>query len=219
MYKEHLQEVFNRILEAGLTLRGQKCKLGLSEVKYLGHVFSAAGMQPDPEKVSVIRNWPTPTNVAEVRQFLGLASYYRRYISQFAQIAAPLHQLTCKNSIFQWSSACQESFDTLKSKLMTPPTLAYPHTHTQSGPFVLHTDASSHGVGAVLEQDGRVIAYVSRALTAAERNYSVIQKECLAIVYATKQFRQYILGRPFELMTNHAPLQWLSAQKAEAGGL
>lgn len=84
---------------------------------------------------------------------------------------------------------------------------------------MLHTDASSHGVGAVLEQDGRVIAYVSRALTAAERNYSVIQKECLAIVYATKQFCQYILGRPFELMTNHAPLQWLSAQKAEAGGL
>ena len=214
-HKEHLQEVFNRISEAGLTLRGQKCKLGLSEVKYLGHVFSAAGMQPDPEKVSVTRNWPTPTNVAEVRQFLGLASYYRRYISQFAQIATPLHQLTCKNSIFQWSSACQESFDTLKSKLMTPPTLAYPHTHTQSGPFVLHTDASSHGVGAVLEQDGRVIVYVSRALTAAERNYSVIQKECLAIVYATKQFRQYLLGRPFELMTDHAPLQWLSAQKAE----
>ena len=214
-HKVHLQEVFNRLRRAGLTLRGHKCHIGLAKVTYLGHIFSANGMKPDPCKISVITKWPTPANAEEVRRFLGLASYYRRYINQFADIAAPLHKLTHKDEVFNWTHNCQQAFQSLKTKLTEPPVLAYPQFHTNAGEFVLITDASSQGVGAVLEQDGHVIAYASRALSKAEKQYSVIQQECLAIVYATKQFRHYLLGRSFKLLTDHAPLQWLSAQKME----
>jgi transposase InsO family protein len=116
---------------------------------------------------------------------------------------------------FRWSSECGKSFEWLKEKLITSPILAYPQLDRNSSPFVLHTDASGQGIGAVLEQEGHVIGYASRSLSQSEQNYSVIQKECLAIVYATKQFRHYLLGRTFQLFTDHAPLQWLSAQKAE----
>ena len=151
-HKAHLQEVFNRLKEAGLTLQGRKCNIGLTEVKYLGHIFSAKGLRLDPLKVDAIINWPTPKNAEDVCRFLGLASYYRRYVFQFSEVAAPLHNLTCKNVAFEWSPSCEESFSILKSTLVEPPTLAYPQTHSQASPFVLHTDASAHGLGAVLEQ-------------------------------------------------------------------
>lgn len=214
-HMDHLRQVFQRLREAGLTLRGRKCHIAMRQVRYLGHVFSASGMSPDQEKIQAVREWPVPTNATEVRQFLGLASYYRRYIHQFANIAKPLNVLTQKNTPFTWSSECEASFNTLKQKLTQAPILAYPAFHRNAGPFVLETDASAVGLGAVLEQDGHVIAYASRSLNTAEQHYSVIQKECLAIVFALKQFRHYLLGRPFKLVTDHAPLQWLSAQKME----
>ena len=108
--------------------------------------------------------------------------YSCRYVFQFSEVVAPLHNLTRKNVAFEWSPSCEESFGIFKSKLVEPPTLAYPQTHPQASPFVLHTDASAHGLGAVFEQDNRVVAYVSRSLTSSEHNYSVIQKECLAII-------------------------------------
>ena len=151
----------------------------------------------------------------EVRKFIGLASYYRRYIQGFSDIAKPLHNLTLKQAQFIWSDECDEAFNTLKTKLVQAPVLAYPQFDRTSPVFVLQTDASSVGVGAILEQGGRVIAYASRALNQAEKQYSVIQQECLAIVFALKQFRHYLLGRSFELLTDHAPLQWLSSQKME----
>ena len=211
----HLQEVLQQLQQAGLTLRGHKCHIGLSQVTYLGHVFSAQGTSPDPEKIKTIKHYPVPTNADETRRFLGLASYYRRYIFKFSEIAAPLNQLTHKNTPFRWSSECGQSFKWLKEKLITSQILAYPQLDRNSSPFVLHTDASGQGIGAVLKQQGHVIGYASRSLSQSEQNYSVIQKECLAIVYATKQFRHYLLGRTFQLFTDHAPLQWLSAQKAE----
>ena len=214
-HKVHLKEVFNRLSDAGVTLRGKKCRIGMTSVTYLGHVFSANGMTPDPNKILAVQQWPTPTNVTTVRQFLGLASYYRRYIHHFSHIAAPLHALTQKNTVFCWNESCQQAFTTLKERLVQPPILQYPQFHSSASQFAVYTDASDVGLGAVLEQDNHVIAYASRILTKAERNYSVIQKECSAIVYATKQFRHYLLGRQFKIHTDHAPLQWLSAQRME----
>ena len=214
-HKEHLEIVFKRLSEAGLTLRGAKCHIGMTTVQYLGHVFSAGGMSPDPKKVQVVLDWPTPTSATEVRQFLGLVSYYRRYIQHFANIAAPLYCLTQAGTTFLWDKDCSDAFATLKQRLTEAPVLVYPTFGSKASEFVLQTDASVVGLGAVLEQDGHPIAYASRSLSSSECNYSVIQRECLAIVFALKQFRHYLLGRPFQLYTDHAPLQWLSAQKME----
>jgi len=170
----------------------------------LGHVFSGKGIEPDSTKISAVCVWPIPTNSSDLRSFLGLASYYGRYIHQFADIAAPLYQITNKGAVFTWDKACQLAFTQLKQKLTESPVLTYPSSTDQ---FMLLTDASA----TVLEQGGRVVAYASRTLSNSERNYSVIQRECLAIV----QFRHYLLGRKFQLVTDHAPLQWLSSQKME----
>ena len=212
---KHLNVVFSRLKNAGLTLRGSKCHIGHDKVYYLGHVFSEQGMRPDEGKVRVVKEWPTPKNPSEVRQFLDLASYYRRYIQSFATIAASLHELTQKDVSFRWTSECDHAFNLLKEKLTQAPILVYPQFGSEATPFILETDASDVGIAAVLQQDGHVIAYASHALSKSEKNYSVIQKECLAIVYGTKQFRHYLLGRSFTVLTDHAPLQWLSAQKME----
>ena len=182
---------------------------------YRGHVFTTEGVAPDRGKVQAVKDWPVPSDASEVRQFLGLASYYRRYVLNFANIAAPLHRLTEKGTMYSWTPECDASFNALKKQLTQAPILAYPKFGSGAGQFVLATNASNTGIGAVLEQEGRVVAYASRTLSKSEKNYSVIQKECLAIVYATKQFRHYLLGRPFTVVTDHAPLQWLSAQKME----
>ena len=195
LHQSHLRLVFNRLAEAGLTLRGSKCKIGLDKVQYLGHIFSKNGMAPDTDKIAVVQNWPTPTDVTEVRQFPGLASYYRRYVKNFADIAAPLHHLTQKAVEFNWEENCQQSFQVLKDALTQAPVLCYPCF--KKG-FTLQSDASAVGIGAVLEQDGHVIAYASRSLTPPERQYSVIERECLAVVFAVKHFRHYLLGRPFQ---------------------
>ena len=212
---QHLRQVFQRLTEAGLTLHGKKCHIGLSKVTYLGHTFTQSGMLPDQHKIEAIQGWPQPTDAPAIRQFLGLASYYRRYIPNFSNVAAPLTKLTQKGVQYSWNTKCEDAFQLLKSKLSQSPILAYPKIGWDESPFTLQTDASDIGLGAVLEQEGKVIAYASRTLTKSECNYSVIQKECLAIIFALKQFRHYLLGRKFQLMTDHAPLQWLSAQKMQ----
>ena len=227
-HTEHLHLVFERLSSAGLTLRGRKCRIGMAKVTYLGHVFSAAGMEPDPQKVAAIHDWTTwrklprsltfvgtPTNVNDLRSFLGLALYYRRYIPHFADIAKPLHRLTEEGAPFIWDPACQSAFHTLKEKLTQAPVLAFPEFLPSSEPFLLQTDASAFDIGVVLEQAGHIVAYASQTLIQSEHNYSVIQRECLTVVYVLKQFRHYLLGRPFCLLMDHAPLQWLSAQKMD----
>ena len=165
-HSHHLQEVFQRLADAGLTLRGKKCHIGMKEVSYLGHVFSSSGMAPDPKKIQVVQEWPVPTDVTQVRQFLGLASYYRRYIHHFSDIAAPLNNLTKKGAPFIWNQECEDAFTTLKRHLTHAPVLAYPQFDHQASEFSLQTDASAVGIGAVLKQDGHVIAYASQSQNA-----------------------------------------------------
>ena len=222
-FDEHitrLHQVFSRMKEANLKLSPSKCKLFCHEVEYLGHIVTKDGVATDPRKISAITSWPVPCCVKEVRSFLGLCSYYRRYVSGFATIASPLHRATEANREFHWSAECQEAFDELTKALTTPPILAYP---SEDGLFWLDTDASDSGVGAVLsqEQDGekRVISYYSRVLTRNERNYCVTRRELLAVVMAVKHFHHYLWGRHFVVRSDHGSLRWLMNFKNPEGQL
>jgi len=220
-FDEHLQrlkQVLERIRAANLKLKPEKCSLMQAEVPFLGHIVSKDGVQPNPENISKVMQWPEPTNVTEVRQFLGLCSYYRRFIKDFAVVAKPLTKLTCKDSPLIWTEECQSAFDELKSKLVGPDIMAFPRDDAQ---FILDTDACDIGIGAVLSQiqDGceRVIAYASRSLTKAERNYCVTDKELLALKYFVEYFKQYLLGREFLIRTDHQALRWLFSLKEPKG--
>ncbi|KAG1925231.1 thy-1 membrane glycoprotein [Pimephales promelas] len=217
---QRLSQVFQRLKQANLKLKPAKCCLFRRQVFYLGHIVSEHGVATDPNKVSKVQAWPTPTSVQEVRRFIGLASYYRRFVKDFASIAEPLHNLTKKNAHFQWHAEHQAAFDTLKHHLTTAPVLGYPLDH---GEMILDTDASDTGTGAVLSQmqggTERVLAYGSRKLTKAEQNYCTTRRELLAIVDFTSHFRQYLLGRPFQVRTDHSSLRWLTRMKEPEGQL
>lgn len=212
-FQEHLgrlEQVFRKLHGANLKVKPSKCNLFAKQVSYLGHIISANGVKADPSKVEAVRGWPVPRNQTEVRSFLGLASYYRRFIKSFAEIARPLHQLTEKGRKFHWGDDCQRAFLTLKSCLTSAPVLAYPDPLKQ---FILDTDASDVGIGAVLSQvEGgmeRVVAYASRSLTKQERKYATTKKELLSMVTFTKYFKHYLLGAEFVLRTDHNSLRWL----------
>ena len=218
---DRLSEVFRRLSSAGLTLNAAKCKLLCSSVTYLGHVISADGVSTDPGKTAAISDWVPPSTSKGVSSFLGLASYYRRFVPDFASVAAPLFQLTRRGKKFHWSSDCQHAFDRLKCLLTASPILAYPDF---SRPFLLDTDASDFGIGAVLSQvhdDGKehVVGYASHSLSKAERNYTTTRKELLAVVTFVQHFRHYLLHRPFTLHTDHGSLQWLHNFKEPTGQL
>jgi hypothetical protein len=180
------------------------------QVRYLGHVISSRGIEASPDKVKAINEYPVPKTAKDVRAFLGLASFYRRLVPNFAQIAKPLTQLTKKEEKFEWKPQCQNAFDELKIKLSTTPVLAYPDFRL---PFILTTDASKIAVAAVLSQvQGgieRPISFASRQLNKAERAYSASELEMLALVWATKYFRCYLYGRKFLVKTDHAALTFL----------
>ena len=210
-FSEHIgqfKEVFDHLRSAGLRLKPKKCLLLHDEVPYLGHVVSAQGVKPDLAKTEKVKSFPVPLDVTGVRQFIGLASYYRRFVPSFASIASPLHSLTKKNSKFSWTAGCQAAFDKLKELLVSAPVLAYPR-FGQGIQFVLETDASGVGLGAVLSQtqaDGQLhpVAYASRSLDTSERNYGITELETLAVVWAVRYFRPYLLGHHTTVFTDHS---------------
>lgn len=214
----NLKEVFEAIRRAGLRLNPSKCNLLSRETEFLGHIISAEGVATNPAKVEAVREWPIPANVGELRSFLGLASYYRRFVRDFATIASPLHRLTEKGQSFIWDDRCTLAFNQLKMNLTKAPVLAYPDAQQ---PFIVDTDASNVGVGAVLSQrvgDGeQVVAYFSRALSKTEKNYCVTRRELLAVILALRQFRPYLHGNRFLLRTDHASLTWLLNFKSPEG--
>ena len=206
----NLREVFQRLREAHLKLSPDKCELLQKEVKYLGHIVSVEGIATDPQKNVTIKEWPTPRNVSEVKSFLGLCSYYRRFVPSFSDVAQPLNQLCEKGQTFLWTTATESAFQQLKVALTEAPVMAYP---IPGIPFILDTDASNCAIGAVLSQvqqgEERVIAYFSKSLSKPEKQYCVTRKELLAIVQAIKHFHHYLYGRSFTIRTDHSALRWL----------
>jgi hypothetical protein len=196
--------------EHRLYAKFSKCEFWLEEVKFLGHVISKDGLAIDPSKIEAVLDWLPPTTVTEIRSFLGLAGYYRKFIQDFSRIATPLTQLTKKGVPFVWSAQCQEAFLLLKQKLTSAPVLAIP---SNDRCFVVYTDASLLGLGAVLMQVERVVAYASRQLRVHEHNYPTHDLELAAIVFALKMWRHYLYGVQFQLFTDHKSLRYLFSQR------
>lgn len=220
LHLHYLELVLTRLREAGLRINRDKCEFGCRELRYLGFIVDGEGMRTDPDKTSCIQEYPTPRTVKSLRRFLGICSWYRRFVPDLATLSEPLNALLKKKRKWGWGDAQEKAFQALKEKLTSAPLLARPQFDY---PFVLQTDASSTGVGAVLGQvidsKEQVIAYASRTLTSAERKYSVTERECLAVVWAVQKFRPYIEGYSFTVVTDHSSLRWLQNLKNPTGRL
>ncbi|CAF3890410.1 unnamed protein product [Rotaria sp. Silwood1] len=221
LHLQHLESVLQRIQASGLTLHLSKCHFCKTKLRYLGHVVSQTGIEHDPDKIPAVRDYPVPTRLKDVRTFLGLTSYYRRFIKNYATITEPLIALTrhTDHKSFQWSTTCQQAFHHLRHLLMDAPIIAYPQFDQ---PFILQLDASDVGLSAILAQklvddDGvqpeHVIRYASRTLTPSERHFSPTERECLAIVYGCSHFRPYLEGIRFTIQTENKALKWLHQTK------
>ncbi|WVZ85022.1 hypothetical protein U9M48_031986 [Paspalum notatum var. saurae] len=200
-HKEHLRIVLARLREHKLYAKFSKCAFWLKEVSFLGHILSKKGVVVDPSK--------QPETVTEIRSFLSLAGYYRRFIKDFSKTAKPMTSLTKKNAKYVWSSNCEEAFQTLKKLLTSTPVLAQPDV---TKPFDVYCDASGSGLGCVLMQEGRVIAYASRQLRKHEANYPTHDLELAAVVHALKMWRHYLLGNTCHIYTNHKSLKYILSQ-------
>lgn len=205
-----VRRLLRRLKEHGLTLQTDKCEFLRKEVTYLGHILSESGVKPNPHNLEAVRKFPSPSSKKNIKQFLGLAGYYRRFIPNFAEQARPMTKLLKKAVAFVWGEEQQKSFEELRDALCEEPVLQYPDF---SRPFSLTTDASDHALGAVLSQgekgEERPVNYASRTLSKAETNYSTTEKECLAVIFAINYFRPYLYGREFTLYTDHQALVWL----------
>ena len=206
-----LQRVLSRLRNAGFTLHGSKCFFEKTSLSHLGFQYSPEGITPTADKTQSIFNWPIPASKKKLRSFLGLVNFYRRFIPRFASIAAPLTSLTANKVPFKWNPEHQTAFKQLRQALVSPPILDYPQPNDH---FILTTDASDVGLGAILSTArGTTKEYASRTLTTPETKFSTIEKECLAIVWAIRKFRHYLLGACFTLRTDHKPLEWLDSAK------
>lgn len=218
-HAERLERVVKRLFDAGLLLKAKKCNFASTKTTFLGHVVSAGGLSPDPAKVDKIKNFPQPRTAKELRAFLGLGSYYRRYIEGFAQIAAPLYKLTEKIADFVWTPTENAAFDLIRSKISKECEQAHPDFNL---PFIIDTDSSEIGTACVLSQKDKQghehpILMDSRKFTKAELKWHIREKEALGILYALDKFRPYIMGSQLLVRTDHHSLQWL--MKAQTGRL
>lgn len=218
---QKLQIVAQRLKEAGLTINVAKSNFCFKQVNYLGYIVGESCIKTDPQKTAAIEDFPAPKTKRQVRGFLGLAGWYRRFIPHFASIAAPLSDCL-KGEKFNFTNEAAESFQALKTALVSPPVLAQPDFKKT---FHLQCDASNTGIGAVLFQksdDGekeQPLYYYSAKLTNSEKNYSVTERECLAVIRAVKKFRPYLEGYHFEIITDHSSLKWLMTTKDLSGRL
>ena len=218
-WEEHirtLRELFSRLVQAGLTIRPTKCLFGVNSVDFLGHRLEQGMIGLHQDNVEKIKDAPRPSTKKQVRSFMGLAGYYRDFIPNFAAIAAPLSDLTRKGqpNKVEWSEAQEKAYQTIKSYLRSEPILRLPDP---AKTYFLPTDASNNGIGAVLmkRHDEKLfpVCYARKKLSSTERNYSTIEKECLAIVWGIKRFHLYLYGVPFVLQTDHEPLKYMDSAK------
>ena len=232
IYLKRLEAVFQKLAAAGLKLKPSKCFFFREETEYLSHVVSGKGVATNPKKVEAVTKWPTPKTVYDIRSFPGFVGYYRRFIKDFSKIAKPIREVitglenqskrTAKKSLIEWTEAADSAFVHLKKLYTSTPILAYPDCQL---PFVLHTDSSSEGLGAVLyqKQDGklRVIAYASRSVSKSESHYPAHKLEFLALKWAVyEKFHEYLYGsKTFEVYTDNNPLTYvLTSAKLDACG-
>lgn len=209
-HEEHLRKILELLKEEKLYAKFSKCEFWIPTVQFLGHVIDSQGIHVDPAKIESIKDWATPTTPTEIRQFLGLAGYYRRFIEGFSKIAKPLTKLTQKNIKFEWGDKAEEAFQLLKDKLCSAPILALPDG---SEDFVVYCDASHKGLGAVLMQREKVIAYASRQLKKHEKNYTTHDLELGSVVFALRIWRHYLYGTKCVVYTDHKSLQHILDQK------
>ena len=209
-HAQHLEMALTRLREKQLYAKFSKCEFWLEHVVFLGHVVSSTGIMVDPTKVEAVKQWNQPKTVTEIRSFLGLAGYYRKFVEGFSKLAMPLTQLTRKGQKFVWSEKCEESFQELKNRLTTAPVLTIPQG---ADGFAIYCDASKQGLGAVLMQHGKVIAYASRQLKDYETRYPTHDLELAAVVFALKIWRHYLYGVHCDIYTDHKTLKYLFTQK------
>ena len=202
-HEEHLRIVLQTLREHQLYGKFSKCDFYKEQIQYLGHIITKEGIAVDPEKIKTIMEWPIAKDVADIRSFMGLAGYYRRFVEGFSRVAYPITSLQKKGKVFKWTTDYQRSFEQLKHLLTTAPVLSVADPEKE---LVVCTDASKEGVGGVLMQEGKVIAYESRKLKEHEKKYSAYDLELTAVVHALKMWHHYLVGRKFLLMTDHHSL-------------
>jgi glutaredoxin-related protein len=190
-HEEHLRKVLQRLQDCQLYAKLSKCEFWNSEVLFLGQIINWDGLVVDPKKVAVILDWKAPKDVWGIKSFIRMADYYRRFFEGFSKIARPMTALLAKKVEFKWTPTCQESFEMLKQKLTIAPVLVLPDVHK---PFSVYRDASYTGLGCVLMQDGKVVAYSSRQFMVHEKNYPTHDLELAAVVHALKTWRHYLYG-------------------------
>ena len=209
-HEQHLKIVLQTLREKNLYAKLRKCDFWLKEVSFLSHIVSAEGIRIDPAKIEAMVNWKPLRSVTEVRSFLGLVRYYRRFVKGFSVIASPLTKLLKKGVKFEWSDKFQNSFEQLKEMMVEAPVLTQP---TSGKVYTLYNDASGIGLGCVLMQDGKVVAYASRQLKPHEQNYPTHDLELVVVVFALKIWRQYLYGEKCRIYTDHKSLKYLLTQK------
>nr|GEW67409.1 putative reverse transcriptase domain-containing protein [Tanacetum cinerariifolium] len=209
-HEGHIKLILKLLKEEELYAKFLKCEFWLSKVQFLGHVIDSEGIHVDPAKIEAIKDWESPKTSTEIHQFLGLAGYYRRFIEGFSKIARPMTKLTQKSVKFDWGEKAEAAFQLLKQKLCSAPILALPEG---SENFVVYCDASHKGLGVVLMQKEKVIAYASRQLKVHEKNYTTHDLELGAVVFALKMWRHYLYGTKCVVFTDYKRLQRILDQK------
>lgn len=218
----HLTKVFERLSRHGLTCHPKKCRLGTTEISFLGHLVDSEGIQKQPEKLNAIREFPIPHRVKELRSFLGVCNWYSQFVDNYTDTITPLTNLLKQGTKWRWGQTEQNAFETIKKALYESPKLSSPDYNK---PFCLQTDASEIGVGAVLFQRGdrpeerQIIAYASKKLSETQKRYAAVERECLAVIWAVDKFRPYLEPGPFELLTDNSALTWLHKTKDQKSKL